>query len=317
MEACARGKDAGAHMTRGWKVAIAVAAGVVLLNVLLVTLRNISGGTPGGPESSSYATGADGVAAYASLLLRAGHVVVRERRPPSKVELDPGDTAVVLDPQFVERADLQSLERFVAEGGRLVASESAPWLRAPLPTPELGSDGHTNVATLAPIPELAGVRTVVTSDGARWKSPGPTLPSLGDAIGPLLLAAQLGPGRLLLLSDDSPLQNRNLAKADNAQFALGLVGGAARRVVFFENFHGYGTGNGLSAIPFSWRVALLIEAAAMLTFVLARLRRLGPAEPEHRDLPPPRVDYVRSLATTLARTKDRATALEPLRAAVR
>jgi len=305
-------------MTRGWKIGLGIVAGVVALNVLLATLRSVTGGQPGGPESSSYATASDGAAAYASLLLRAGHPVVRERRRPSEVALRPGDTAVVLDPPFVERDDIESLDRFVETGGRLVASASASWLAAPLPTPRLAreSQGQANVTPIAPIPELAGVHTVVTSRGARWESAGATLPSLGDSTGALLLVAQLGRGRLLLLSDSSPLHNENLAKADDARFALGLAGGAARRVVFFENYHGYGTGSGLSAIPFRWRTALLIEAAAMLTFVLARMRRLGPAEREQRELPPPRVDYVRSLATTLARTQDRTTALEPLRAAV-
>ena len=39
--------------------------------------RGLSGGSPGGPASSSYATATDGTAAWAELLARNGHDVAR------------------------------------------------------------------------------------------------------------------------------------------------------------------------------------------------------------------------------------------------
>jgi len=302
-------------MTPGWKVGLSIAAGVVALNLLLAGLRSVTGGTPGGPGSSSYATGPDGDAAYASLLLRAGHRVVRERVTPAHAALRPTDTAIVLDPLFVERDDLDALSAFVMSGGRLVASETLHWLRPPLPSPRPGKSGVAREVPFAPVPELSGVRTVVTDRGTRWRDVGTTLPALGDRVGPMLVVAAPGRGRALLLSDSSPLQNRYLARAGNARLALGLAGAPARRVVFFEAYHGYGQpSSGLGAIPFRWKTALLLEAAAVVVFLLARVRRLGPAEAESRALPPPRAEYIRSLAATLARTRDRREALEPLRA---
>jgi hypothetical protein len=50
--------------------------------------------------------------------------------------------------------------------------------------------------------------------------------------------------------------------------------------------------------------------------MLSRGRRFGPPEAESRELPPPRAEYVDSLAATLARTRDD-DALAPLRAHVR
>ncbi len=273
-------------MSRGWKIALSLAAAVAALNLLLAGLRAISGGTPGGPTSSSYATGPDGDAAYASLLLKAGHHVVRLRISPADAALRSTDTAVILDPPSVERSDADALDAFVLDGGRLVGAGS--WTKAPLPTPTLGDNGSTR-----------------------------SEPSLGDDAGPLLAVASEGAGRVLLLSDSSPLQNRFLDHADNARLALGLAGSAERRVVFFETYHGYGRGSGLGAIPSRWRTALLLEAAAVLTFMLARARRLGPPEAESRELAPPRVEYVRSLAATLRRTRDRRAALDPLRAELR
>lgn len=305
-------------MSRGWKIGLSVAAGIAALNLLLAGVRAATGGTPGGPRSSSYATGPDGDAAYAALLLKAGHKVVRLRLPPGRVNLLPTDTAVVLDPPFVERADGDALAAFVSGGGRLIAAEQQPWLRAPLPAPDLGSDGKKRSRPFAPIAELVGVRSVESSGGPRWRSVGSALPALGDRGGALLALTRRGAGTVLLLSDSSPLQNRFLDRADNARFALGLAGSRSRRVVFFETYHGYGRGGaGLKSIPFSWRTALLLEGAAVLTFMLARARRLGPPEPETRQLAPPRAEYVRSLATTLMRTRDKREALEPLRAELR
>ena len=305
-------------MSRGWKIALSVAAGIAALNLLLAGLRSATGGTPGGPTSSSYATGADGDAAYAELLLEAGHRVEQVRRTPSDFALLPTDTAVVLDPPFVERDDVSALAAFVGSGGRLIAAEAGAWLQAPLPTPRLGSDGQTDSLPFAPIAELAGVARVASAGGRRWRSVGTALPALGDKGGSLLAVATEGRGIVLLLADSSPLQNGFLDRADNARFALGLAGCRSRRIVFFETYHGYGRGGtGLAAIPFRWRTALLLEGAAVLTFMLARARRLGPPEPESRELAPPRAEYVRSLAATLMRTRDRREALAPLRTELR
>jgi hypothetical protein len=304
-------------MTRGWKIGVSFAAAVVALNLALAALRSATGGTPGGPTSSSYATGADGDAAYASLLLRAGHDVEQSRKAARQAQLLPSDTAVILDPPFVDRADVDALVSFVAQGGRLIASEQSPWLRLPLPALELGDDGRGRSRPFVPIAELAHVREVVSRGGPRWRSVGAALPALGDRVGALLAVASLGRGRVYLLADSSPLQNRFLGDADNAALGLGLAGAPARRVVFFESYHGYGRASGLGVIPVRWRTALILEAIAVLTFMVARGRRLGPPESEGRGLPPSRAEYVRSLATTLRRTRDRREALLSLRSELR
>jgi hypothetical protein len=54
-------------------------------------------------------------------------------------------------------------------------------------------------------------------------------------------------------------------------------------------------------------------AVAALAFMLARGRRLGQPEPEEREFAPRRALYVESLGALLARTREPAEALEPLR----
>jgi hypothetical protein len=306
-------------VTRGWKIVLSAAAGILALNLLLLAVRATTGGTPGGPASSSYATGVDGDAALATLLTRAGHLVVRERVTPHAAKLAPGDTAVVLDPPFVLPEDVEALRRFVRGGGRLVASPGASdWLRSAIPNgPVGGAAGIGNAYPLAPLPELSAVRTVKTAGEQAWVAARGTLPVVGDARGSVVVAARLDAGRAWLLADETPLQNAYLGRADNAQLAFALVGPARRRVVFFESYHGYGRSTGLAAIPSPWQRALLLAGGAALLFMFARARRLGPPEDDARPFAPARREYVDALAATLARTRDRQTSLTPLREELR
>ena len=81
-------------MSRGWKITLTVFGVIVAINVGSRILNSVTGGSPGGPTSSSYATGADGLAGYLSLLVAEGHHVDRLRVYPAKATLAPDETAV-------------------------------------------------------------------------------------------------------------------------------------------------------------------------------------------------------------------------------
>jgi hypothetical protein len=98
-------------------VLIAIGA-LVAVNLLAAAIDAAAGGVPGGPRSSSYATGRDGLAAYHDLVRDFGHPVARRR---DEGPLDPSTTAVVLDPHEVSAGDARALRTFVRSGGRLVA----------------------------------------------------------------------------------------------------------------------------------------------------------------------------------------------------
>jgi hypothetical protein len=151
--------------------------------------------------------------------------------------------------------------------------------------------------------EVAGVSQVQSAGEGSWVSAsGPLVASGG---GSLLLTRSVGPGRLELLADTSPLQNQLLTAADNAQLGVDLAGPAGRPVAFAEELHGYGLASGLAAIPGRWWLALAGLGAAALLWALARGRRLGPAELPAPDPAPARVAYVQSLATVIARSRRR------------
>jgi Domain of unknown function (DUF4350) len=283
--------------------------------------RGLSGGSPGGPTASSYATAADGTAAWAELLARNGHEVSRARVRPSRAILTASSTAVVLGPSLVLADDVRELDRFVRAGGRLITGGTdVYWLRPIVGEKLAARSGGVRVARpLARVPEVAGVNRVVTHGEGSWSKLAGSLPVLGRRGLPIVAVANVGKGRVVLLADDSMLSNDLLGRASNARFSLDIAGLPRREVVFFETYHGYGkaTSTGLSAIPPAWRAFILLGFAAVIVFMVARGRRLGPPEPERRELDPPRREYVEAMAGILARTRAPTEALQPLRDEVR
>jgi hypothetical protein len=307
-------------MSRGWKAGLGVGAFVVALNVALTLIHSLGGGTPGGPTSSSYATAPTGAAAYASLLGRAGHRVERLRGRPSAERLDPAATVVLLDPaRPVAAEDGVALRRFVAAGGRLVlGGATGAWLDRIVPgAPDWSPTPSGAVRSLAPAPQLARVHELEPEDRGSWVG-GSALPLLGDTDRTLLALAAVGTGRVWLLADASPLQNRLLDRADDAALGLALAGPAPRRVVFLERYHGYGAAaTGFAAVPDRWWTAFGLLALATLVLMIASGRRFGPPLATERELPPPRREYVEALGSVLARSRSRDASIEPVRARVR
>ncbi len=262
-------------MSRPWRIVLTVVAVLVVVNLALRLLGTLTGGTPGGRRSSSYATAPQGDAAYADLLGHAGHPVEQVRSLPHRSPPDPRTTVFLLDPPAVRTQDIQALRAFVRDGGRLVVSGLSPEAMRELAPP------------------------------ASWRH--------ARVQGFEIETRRLGRGAVLLLADSSPLQNRLLGSGDNAAFGLALAGAPSRPVEFLESYHGYGTGSGLSALPLSWKLLLTGLGLSALVYLVARGRRFGPPEEESRDLAPPRRLYVDSLAAVVARSKRRDAAVGPVR----
>lgn len=298
-----------------WLLATLVA--VVVVNLLLV-LGTALQPKPSGPGNSSFATQPAGFAAWADLLRRNGHRVDRRRDALDEGRLDPASTLVVLDPERVEDEDIVAMGRFVRGGGRLVAGgERTSWLHDVVDEAPAWRSGGPRVARSAPGADLEPRVEAVRSSGAFWADTGRAELRLGTRDAPLLLEQPEGRGRALLLADTTPLQNRGLAQADNAALALALAGTEDRRVVFAESLQGFGSKSGIEAIPTRWRVALIGLGLAALLFLLARARRLGPAEPEPPEPTPARREHVEALGAALRDGGHAGAVAAPLRAAAR
>jgi hypothetical protein len=310
----------GADVTRGriLRAALVLVGVVVGLNVLAGRLERL-GGAPGGPISSSFATAPEGLAAFADLAARSGHPVRRLRERPGDGALDPSATLVVLDPDKILPADGTALREFVERGGRLVAGgvRSGAWMPRLLDAPPAWRPGGgRSAAPIVALGELRAVRTIRSDGAGSWREAGQALPVLAGREGALLAVARLGGGRVFLLADASPLQNRLLAEADNAALALALAGPRGRPVHFLESVHGYVAATGVRAVPVRWLWALGGLTLAALAWMLARGRRLGPPERAARELPPPRSEYAEALGGLLAKTRKPAAAA-PVQAAAR
>ena len=298
-----------------WHRAVAVAVAAVVAAALLVVAIDALYPSPGGPRSSSYATGPDGLAAYASLLREHGYEVERLRVAPGEATLDARATVVLLDPDAVLPEDAEALGRFVERGGRLVAGGPAPtWVNTVLADPPTWSPtGIARAGPVGPGSDGSGVQSVATAGDGSWEAPGQALPVLGDEARSLVVVASPGDGSAVLLADASPLQNRLLASEDNAALALALAGVPRRPVTFVESVHGFGSERGLAALPGRWKLALAGLGLAALLYVFARGRRLGPPEEGERPLLPPRRAYVEALAAALERTGSPWAASAPVR----
>ena len=140
-------------------------------------------------------------------------------------------------------------------------------------------------------------------DGGGWDELAGALPVIGPADAPLLVTARSGRGTVALLADPSPLQNRGLARGDDA--ALGVALAAGRPVAFLETVHGYGVSRGFGGLPTRVKWTLLGLALTALVAAWSVGRRFGPPEDPETEPAPPRVQYVEALAAALVRVQDK------------
>jgi hypothetical protein len=291
---------------------LTAAAVIVAVNLALALVPG-----PSGPSGSSYATSSSGMAAWAELLDEYGYEVDRLRTRPDRTRLDPHATVVVADPDTLTRGEADALVDFVERGGRLVAAANGEprWMDRLVPSRPLWTDdAPQRWSRSARAEETRAVEAVESAGAGAWLPGGSGTALVGAGTsGVLVVAADRGRGRVVLVADASPLENRMLDRGDNAALALALVGDRGRPVRFAEALHGYGESRGLGALPGRWRLALLGLALAIGLWMLARVRRIGPADSEPEAPAPPRREFVNAMALTLERTGDPVDALEPLR----
>jgi len=296
--------DRRAPAWSGWAIA---AVGVLVAFLVVGFLAEELSPAPSGPASSSYATTSTGAAAWAELLERSGHPVGQLRQDLGQAPLDPSSTLVVLGALSLTPSAARNIDGFVRAGGRLVLYAASPGRVLPALIPDPPDWARVSPRAFEPAagaPATSGVERVQSAGAGAWLGgAGQRLLTDGGG-GALLITRPLGRGSVELLADPSPVQNRLLASADNAQFAIDLAGSPRRPVVFAEALHGFGVATGIAALPGTFWFVFVGLCLAGGAWALARGRRLGPPEPPARVRQPPRSAYVDALASTLSRARD-------------
>lgn len=233
---------------------------------------------------TTYNSGSEGIKAAYLVLGRLGYAVERWESAPEELKnVDAANTTLILaDPNLpTENAkDVQAkIADFLSRGGRVLATgrEGAYFL------PDGKTDGPTRLyqSLCVTTPEgqsgLARAGRVSISDYARWTELEPRF-RVSQLCGEdaVVVSYKHGAGEAIWWSSDRPLTNRGLKEDASLKLVLASAGGADRRVLFDEYFHGtqaslWDTAKGLPLRQISWQCAVV---AVLL--VLSFGRRSGP-----------------------------------------
>ena len=312
-----------------------LALGVTVLTVLSLGVAAL--GTRGrqepdlDPRRSTLLTGPEGAKGFADALERLGLRVERFRRRPAQlVTADTGDDPTVLallGP--VDRPDLLDATAIVAFAGRNDLLLAGPAANAVTRCYGYAARARPGGAVVVPGLSAGGgnlkVRAVLAraasgtvSDSTAWgedgriarcRVPEPVrvdtlLRTTGGRVVALRLA--LAGGRAVtLVADDALFSNRAIRSSDAGPFALRLVAGRYRRILFDEYHQGFGpSGSLLRAViawslgsPWGWAVWQL-AAVGLITLVVAAVR-FGPIRPVAGRKRRSPLEHVRALATVL------------------
>ena len=190
-------------MSSGVRIGVIVVAALAGFIVLLEVLERVSP-APEGPRSSSYATSPQGLAAYASVLQRAGHPVRRLRTSvtddaaPDRRDTDRARPGRDGARRGAGDRRLGALRRAPGGGrrGRLRLAR-----RGDRPRAGVGARRRDRARAAAPRDRDADVEEVRAYEFGAWHELGNTLPVIGPADAPLVVTARSGEGSVALLAD--------------------------------------------------------------------------------------------------------------------
>jgi hypothetical protein len=230
---------------------------------------------------------------------------------------EPG-TVIVIAPPDVHNPDeeeLTALTNWVEAGGLLIIIDRE--IHVPVGDASVSTELAQSKATvhpLQPTPFTRGVQRIELSDYAtrvKVDSRSATY-HIGDDQAAVLADAQVGKGRVVLLTDPYVVANNGISQADNVILALNLLTDRpAGKVAFDEYHHGYGassTGGGLLSYfrgtPVPWMLAQAGLIAALVVYSYGR--RFGRPIPLRQERRTTNLEFVSSMAniTRLAHASD-------------
>jgi hypothetical protein len=267
---------------------------------------------------SSYRSTPYGTQAFYSLLEESRYPVTRLEKPFTELQdHQPGTLLVIAIPPShnPDEEEFAALNTWVEAGGLLIIIDREISVRlgdANVQTEH--ADAKSPVRPLQPTPLTRNVQRLALSDHAtrvKVDSRAATY-HIGDEQAAVLADAQIGKGRVVLLTDPYVVANNGIGEADNVMLALNLINERPPgKIAFDEYHHGYGastTGGGLMSYfrgtPVPWMMAQAGLIAAVVVYTFGR--RFGRPLPLRRQRRTTNLEFVSSMAniTRLARATD-------------
>ena len=269
-------------------------------------------------DRSSYRSTRFGTRAFFTLLEESGYKVARfEKRFTELKDQDPGTLIVIAPPQAhnPDQEELTALNTWVEAGGLLIIVDRE--IDVDIGDAGITTEGGIGGSTVHPLQPTVFTRNVervaLSEHATRVKVDSRTVTyHIGDEQAAILADAQVGKGRVVLLTDPYVVANNGIAEADNVMVALNLL--AERppgRIVFDEYHHGYGsmsTGGGLMSYfrgtPVPWMMAQAGLIAMLVVYSYGR--RFGRPVPLRTERRTTNLEFVSSMAniTRLAQASD-------------
>ena len=302
--------------------AILLVAGLFLLLVALNFLFFVDARATEEDEltgsRSSYRSTPYGTLGFYTLLEESRFNVTRFEKPFTELKSSEPGTLVVIAPPKTRQPDEQefvALNKWVEAGGLLIIIDRE--IRVPVGDGEAHTEtaeSETGVRPLQPTPFTRSVQRVALSEYAsrvRVSTRSATY-HIGDEQAAVLADAQVGQGRIVMLTDQFVVANNGISQADNVMLAMNLFESRpAGEIAFDEYHHGYGTssaGDGLMAYfrgtPVPWMFAQVGLIAALVVY--SQGRRFGRPIPLRQVRRTTNLEFVSSMAniTRLAEASD-------------
>jgi hypothetical protein len=269
-------------------------------------------------DRSSFRSTPYGTLAFYTLLEESSYNVTRFEKPFTELKDGEPGTLVLITPPDVHTPDeeeFNALAKWIEAGGVLIIADRYV-------DKQIGDAGiHTEravaktpVRILQPTPLTRGVQQVAVSEYAtRVKVDSRAVTyHIGDDQAAVVADAQVGKGRVVLLTDPFIVSNNGISQADNVVLALNLFAERpAGSIAFDEYHHGYGaatTSQGLMSYfrgtPVPWMLAQASLIAVLVVYTNGR--RFARPVPLRRERRTTNLEFVSSMAniTRLAQATD-------------
>jgi len=234
---------------------------------------------------STYSAKSHGAKAAYLLLQESGYDVQRwQDRPANLPKEGDGFLLILAEPFYsFDKSDQQALQRFVASGGRLLATGFSGGMMLPeekVSPADPENFGWNDYRAQIPSRLSRGAGSISMEMPAGWKDDDSLhLPHYGTAKHAVVVSYRVGKGEILWWGSSSPLNNVGITRGSNLELFLNSIGPRSTHILWDEYFHG----SRRSVLSQPWGPALawggIQFGVVCLAIVFGFSRRSGPIRP--------------------------------------